>query len=130
MNIALWIVTGFLVFGFAAGGLALLLLSSAQYRKLGKNQHWVDDFPEAVLKGIGVIKICAAAGLILPVIFDTAIWLVPLAAMGLMMFMTGAAAVRVVRREWQYFAGDLLFIALAGFVAWGRAFGPESLISG
>ena len=34
--------------------------------------------------------------------------------------MTGAATVRIVRREWRYIPVDLFFLALAAFVAWGR----------
>ncbi|WP_229503308.1 DoxX family protein [Nesterenkonia sedimenti] len=65
----------------------------------------------------------------MPALIDTAIWLVPLAALGLMMFMTGAVAVRVVRREWGSVLGDMFFIAMAGFVAWGRAFSSEAFLA-
>lgn len=128
MNIALWAVAGFLCFGFFVGG-ALLFLGPARYRAMTKAWHWVDSFPTPVLMVIAVIKMAGGAGLVLPALFDFATWLVPLAALGLMMFMTGATAVRIVRREWGATIGDLVFIAMAGFVAWGRSFGPEAFIA-
>ena len=64
-------------------------------------------------------------GLILPAALDIAPVLVPLAALGLMMIMVGAAITRIRRHEFKFMVGDLVYLALAGFVAWGR-FGPES----
>lgn len=127
MNIALWIVTGFLALGFLTAGISLLVLPPQRYRALHESQHWVDDLPAPFLKFMGVLKVAAATGLVLPVVFDVALWLVPLAALGLMMFMTGAVTIRVVRREWTIAIADLAFIAMATFVAWGRAFGPEEV---
>lgn len=125
MNIALWIVTGFISVGFLAAGIGLLVLPPERYRALHASQHWVDNFPAPFLKFMGVLKVAAAVGLVLPVVFDVALWLVPLAALGLMMFMTGAVTIRVARREWGSVIGDLAFIAMATFVAWGRTFGPD-----
>lgn len=130
MEIALWIVTGFLALGFLAGGLALMMLPRERYRALGRNQHWVDMLDTGTLKAMAVIKLLAAGGLVLPTTLGVAEWLTPLAAVGLMMYMTGATAVRVVRREWGYAVGDVVFIALSGFTAWGWAFGPGQLLSG
>lgn len=127
MNIALWIVTGFLALGFLTAGISLLVLPPQRYRALHESQHWVDDLPAPFLKFMGVLKVAAATGLVLPVVFDVALWLVPLAALGLTMFMTGAVTIRVVRREWTIAIADLAFIAMATFVAWGRAFGPEEV---
>ncbi|WP_344744800.1 DoxX family protein [Nesterenkonia aethiopica] len=75
------------------------------------------------------LKLLAAAGLTLPTTLGISAWLAPLSALGLMMYMTGATAVRVVRREWGYALGDLTFIALSGFAAWGWAFGPGAQLS-
>lgn len=69
----------------------------------------------------------ASIGLILPAVVDVAPVLVAWAALGLMLIMTGAATVRIVRREWSYLLGDLGFFALAAFVAWG-GFGPEPFV--
>lgn len=120
MNTALWIITAVLALGFTAGGLALLALPRDRYRALGANQHWVDDFGDAHLKAIGAIKVTGGLGLILPAVTGVATVLSPLAACGLALFMSGAATTRFRRDEWGYMAGDVVFIAVLAFVAWGR----------
>lgn len=120
MNTALWIIAGILAAGFVAGGTALLTLPREKYRALGANQHWVDDFTDGHLKMIGTIKLIGALGLVLPAALGVAPVLVPLAACGLMLFMAGAATTRLRRSEWAYLAGDVVFIALFAFLAWGR----------
>jgi len=120
MNIALWIVTSLLCLGYGVGGLAMLLMSPTRFRNISSGQHYVDDLPRHTTKVIGVMKLLAVAGMLLPPLLGVATWLVPLAALGLMLLMTGAATVRIVRREWRAFLGDLVFLALAAFVAWGR----------
>lgn len=125
MNVALWIVTGVLSAAYFGGGVAILALSKEQFRAVHKNWHYVDEFSPGFLKVLGVIKLSAVAGLLLPPLFDVAPVLVPLAASGLVLLMTGAVTVRIVREEWSIAVGDLLFLGMAAFVAWGR-FGPES----
>ena len=51
--------------------------------------------------------------------------LVPLAATGLVALMAGAVITRIRRHERGPMLADLTYLALAGFVAWGR-FGPEA----
>lgn len=125
MNVALWIVTGLLSLAYFGGGVAILALSKDRFRAVHPNWHYVDEFEPWFLKVLGVIKLLAAAGLLLPPTFDVAPVLVPLAASGLVLLMTGAITVRIVRKEWGIALGDLLFLGMAAFVAWGR-FGPES----
>ena len=120
MNIILWIVTIFLAAGFLAGGLAMLLLSKERFRNAFEGWHYADDFPGGFLKAIGVMKVLAAAGLILPAVTGIATWLVPFAALGLVLLMTGATTTRIIRKEWGSAAGDLVFWSLAAFVAFGR----------
>jgi hypothetical protein len=120
MNTALWIVTALLSLGFGAGALGMLLMSPTRFRNISPAQHYVDDLPHHMCKVLGVIKLLAVAGLLLPPLVGVAPQLVPLAALGLMLLMTGAATIRIVRREWGPFLGDLAFFSLAAFVAWGR----------
>lgn len=120
MNTALWIIAGVVAAGFVAGGATLLLLPKEKYRALGSHQHWVDDFGGGQLKAIGTIKLIGAIGLVLPAAVGVAPRLVPIAACGLMLFMAGAATTRLRRSEWGYLAGDVAFIALFAFLAWGR----------
>jgi VIT1/CCC1 family predicted Fe2+/Mn2+ transporter len=120
VNTTLWIIAGIAAAAFAAGGATLLLLPKENYRALGANQHWVDDLSNGHLKAIGTIKLIGAIGLILPAAVGVAPLLVPIAACGLMLFMAGAATTRFRRGEWGYMAGDIVFIAVFAFLAWGR----------
>lgn len=120
MNTALWIIAGILATGFVIGGAALLLLPRERYRALGANQHWVDDFDNGHLKTIGTIKLIGAIGLVLPAAVGVAPLLGPIAACGLMLFMSGAATTRLRRNEWGYMAGDIAFITVFALLAWGR----------
>lgn len=103
----------------------MLVLSKEGFRSTGDGQHYVDMLQPDFIKAIGVAKLLAAGGLILPPVLDVLPGLVPFAALGLVLLMTGATTVRIVREEWRYAVGDLMFFTLAAFVAWGR-FGPQS----
>lgn len=127
MNIALWIAAGLLAVGFSAGGVAMLAMSKERFRAISPAQHYADDFDPGFIKALGALKVLASAGLILPAVLDVAPVLVPLAALGLVLIMTGAATARIMRREYRALLGDLGWFTLAAFVAWGR-FGPESFV--
>ncbi|MFF7871003.1 DoxX family protein [Streptomyces qaidamensis] len=77
------------------------------------------------LKAIGSVELLAAVGLILPAVLDIAPVLVPLAATGLVLLFACAVTMRLRRGEKATTADDLIYLALAAFIAWGR-FGPES----
>lgn len=120
MNTALWIVTVILCLAYGAGGVAMLVMSRERFRNISTGQHYVDDLPQHTLTVLGVMKLLAVAGMLLPALLGVATWLVPLAALGLVLLMTGAATIRMVRREWGAFMGDVAYLSLAAFVAWGR----------
>jgi len=120
VNTTLWIVASVLSVAYLVGGSAQLLMDRSAYRNLADSQHWVDDFGPGHLKAIGALKVTGALGLVLPGIVDVATVLVPLAACGLALVMAGAATTRFRRSEWTYLVGDVAFLALFAFVAWGR----------
>ena len=91
----------------------------------GTATRWVEDFSPGALKAIGALELLAAAGLILPATLDIAPVLVPLAATGAVLLLAGAVITRLRRGEKATIVPDLVYLALAAFVAWGR-FGPES----
>jgi len=124
MNLALWIVTGLLA--------AVLLVSTSKIfvprekiASVGHAAEWVLDFSPGALRAIGALEILAAAGLILPAVLDIAPGLVPVTATCVALLFTGAAIMRLRRGERATIVPDLVYLALAAFVAWGR-FGPES----
>jgi uncharacterized membrane protein YphA (DoxX/SURF4 family) len=122
MHIVLWIIAGVLAAVFLAAGLTKLIQPK---EKLAKSMGWVDDFSPGMVKTIGALEVLAAVGLILPAAVDLAPVLVPLAAAGLVLLMIGAAITHARRREPQMIAANLVLLALAAVVAWGR-FGPYS----
>jgi hypothetical protein len=125
VNTALWIVAGFLTAVYLLAGFGKLLTPREKLARLTHGAEWVLDFRAGTVKAIGAVEILGAIGLILPALLDIAPVLVPLAALGLALIMTGAVIVRIRRHELRYALLDLTYLALAAFVAVGR-FGPES----
>ena len=125
MNIALWIVAGLLAAVFLLAGANKLLIPREKLAK-APGGGWVLDFSAGFVKALGAVEILGAVGLILPALLDIAPVLVPLAALGLALIMTGAAVVTFRRQEFKHVLLNLTYLALLVFVAFGRFFGPES----
>lgn len=116
MNIALWIAAGLLAVAFLAAGLSKLVQPK---EKLAERTPYVEDFSAGAVKAIGALEVAGAIGLILPAITKIAPVLVPLAATGLALMMVGAIVVHLRRGE-KSIAVNIVLLALAVFVAWGR----------
>jgi hypothetical protein len=119
----LWIIAGVLAAAFLVGGVAKLVLPRKTLAASGFGV--LEDFSAGTVKAIGVLEVLAAAGLLLPAVFDTLPVLVPLAAVGVVLLMIGAIVAHLRRREAQVVVVNLTLLALAALVAWGR-FGPQS----
>ena len=122
MDVVLWIIAGLLALAFLGAGLTKL---AQPKEKLAQTMGWVEDFPPGVVKLIGALEVLAAVGVILPAAIDVVPVLVPLAAVGLIALMLGAAITHGRRRETPMIAVNLVLLALAAVVVWGR-FGPYS----
>jgi uncharacterized membrane protein len=125
MNRALWIVAGLLAVVYLASGVGKLIVPKERLAAFPA-AGWVDDFSAGAVKAIGALEVLAAVGLVLPAVLGIAPVLVPLAAAGLVLLMAGAVITRLRRHEVKPMVADLVYLALAAFVAWGRFFGPES----
>ena len=123
MNIALWIIAGLLAAAFLASG--AMKLFQPKEKLVASGAGFLEGFSPGSIQAIGALEILAAVGLILPAALGIAPVLVPLAALGLVMLMLGAVITRIRRHELKFMVADLVYLALAGFVAWGRL-GPES----
>lgn len=119
MHTTLWIITIIAAMAYAAGGTTMLVMSKDRYRSIGNTQHWVDEFGDGHLKVIATIKLLGAIGLVLPAATGIAPVLTPVAACGLALFMAGAATTRFRRSEWLYMAGDVVYLGVFVFLAWG-----------
>jgi uncharacterized membrane protein YphA (DoxX/SURF4 family) len=126
MNLALWIVASVLAVVFAGSGLMKQFVPKDKLAASG--QGWAQDYSQSNIRLIGLAEILGAIGLVLPAAVHIAPILVPIAAVGLVLVMVGAAVVHARRNEPMNVVVNLVLIALAVFVAWGR-FGPYSFAS-
>ena len=123
MNIVLWIIAGLLAFAFLAAG--AMKLAQPKEKLAASGMAWTETFSPGTVKLIGALEVLAALGLILPAALDIAPILVPLAALGLVLIMIGAAITHARRKENQMIGVNVVLLILAAIVAWGR-FGPYS----
>jgi uncharacterized membrane protein YphA (DoxX/SURF4 family) len=124
MNVVLWIVASLLAAVFLATGLMKIVQSKAQLAAVPMTR-WAEDFSPGAIKTMGTLQVAAVIGLTLPALVNIAPVFVPLAALGLVAMMIGAAIVHVRRNEPQLIVPNLVLIALTAVVAWTR-FGPYS----
>ncbi len=117
MDIGLWVVQSLLAVVFLMVGMAKLTKSKEE---LAARMDWVEDFSLGTIKFIGGVEVLAAIGLILPGLFGIAPILVPIAASGLVVTQIGAVIVHARRSELKMIIGNVVLMALALFVAWGR----------
>jgi hypothetical protein len=127
MDRTLWIVAGLLAVVYLFSGLVKLVVPKEKLATF-PGAGWVNDFSANAVRGIGALEILAALGLVLPAALGIAPFLVPLAAAGLVVLMAGAAITRARRHETKALVADLVYLALAAFVAWGRFFGPDAFL--
>jgi uncharacterized membrane protein len=123
VNVVLWIVQAVLALAFAFSGLSKL--TQPRQSLIDRGMAYVEDFPQPVIKLIGLLEVLGAIGLVVPAWTGIAPVLTPIAATGFMGLMVGAMITHLRRGEPKVlFANGLLFL-LAAFIAWGR-FGPYS----
>lgn len=123
MNVVLWIIAGLLAVAFLAAG--AMKLAQPKERLAASGMGWVDNFSPGTIKAIGALEVLAAIGLVLPPLLDVAPVLAPIAALGLVLMMLGAAITHGRRGETPMVVVNVVLGVLAAVVAWGR-FGPYS----
>jgi uncharacterized membrane protein YphA (DoxX/SURF4 family) len=116
MNIILWVLQ--VVFGlfFLFVGVMHFVLPPNLPAMMG----WMYELPSGLHGVSGILEILGGLGLILPGLFRTQTRLTPLAALGLVFVMIGAAVWHITRGELQNVVQNLVVAALLGFVAYGR----------
>ncbi|WP_422740225.1 DoxX family protein [Micromonospora sp. WMMD729] len=133
MNLPLWVIQILLAAVFAGAGLAKLTQPKDKLREM---MRWVDPVPPSQVKALGAVEVAAALGLVLPPLTGIATVLTPLAAVGLVIVMTGGILVHLRDRKRRDTAAErqreiqgaitcAVLLVLAAVVAWGR-FGPYS----
>ena len=122
MNIALWIVQGLVALVYLAAG-GLKIVRPREQLVASGNFDWMKDSSDARVKGVGLVEILGALGVILPWLTGIASVLTPIAAIGLAVVQIGALRVHLIRNERQPLPANLLLLLLAAFVAVGRFLG-------
>jgi uncharacterized membrane protein YphA (DoxX/SURF4 family) len=117
MNIALWIVQILLALAFLLAG---SMKVSQPIDKLKKSMAWTTHTTPGIVRLVGTLEILGALGLILPAVTHTLPWLTPVAAVGLVLTMIGAAFVHVRLKEFSKLGTPLILLLLALFIVYGR----------
>jgi hypothetical protein len=114
MNIVLWVLQVLLAAAFFAHGLLFLNPPADIVDQMNASlPRWFQLF-------LGVAELLAAVGLTLPGLTRIQPWLVPWAAVGIIIVMVSATVFHVVRGEMSSAVITLLLLAMATFVAYMR----------
>lgn len=116
VNIALWVAQVILAILFLGQG----VLKFVQPAGLPDTLAWVYDVTGPIAIVVGVAELAAVAGLILPGLLGIRTWLTPAAAAGLILVMLAAIAFHANRGETQQIVMNVVILAVAAFVAYGR----------
>jgi DoxX-like protein len=117
MNVILWILQVLLALLFIwAGGFKLVVPLSV----LAQPQPGMPALPGMFLKFIGLCELLGGFGLVLPGIFRTRQYLIPLAAAGLLIIMIGATVVVLMGGNVGLALSNVVIAAMVAFVAYGR----------
>ena len=117
MNAVLWLLQILLALAFLV--LGLLKVTRSRERLL-RVAGWVEDFPEGVVRAVGVLELLGAIGVVLPGILGVAGVLVPVAALGLAVLLVGAIVTHLLRGEQDELGLPVALIVAAAVVAAGR----------
>jgi hypothetical protein len=124
MNLTLWIVAGLLAAVMLFGSLAKLFVPKEKLAEAPAG-GWTGDASVGFVKTLGAVEILAAIGIVLPAVVDITPVMVPVTAVCWVLLMIGAMTTHLRRHESTAVVANVVYLAMAAFVAWGR-FGPES----
>ena len=114
MRIVLWVLQFLLAAAFLAHGWLLLAPPASLIEQMNASMApWFRIF-------LGYAEVLAAVGLTLPGITRVLPWLVPCAAVGIMIVMISATVFHLVRGELSSAAVTLILLVIASFVAYMR----------
>lgn len=112
-----WIIQIILALLFVMAG---ILKMTQPIEKLKQRMTYVESLSPASTRVIGALELAGGLGLILPMLTNILPWLTPLAALGLVLTMIGAALLHVVRKEYALIGLNVVLLGLAAFVLYAR----------
>ncbi|THF83484.1 DoxX family protein [Cohnella fermenti] len=115
MNIVLWIAQGLLAVGFLYSG-----WMKVQVERARASWPWAREVPQRLVIFIGLAELLGAVGTIVPQATGIAPTLTPIAAACLAAIALLGALLHIRRQEYKDIGINIVFLALAAFVALGR----------
>ena len=119
MDTIVWVVQILLALAFFMAGIMKL---TQPLDKLQERMRWVESInPRRLVRGIGVLEMLGALGLVLPAVTGILPALMPLAAAGLVLTMVDALGLHIRRGdEIARSVPSIVLLALAAFVVYGH----------
>lgn len=117
VDAALWLAQWLLFAGF---GWAAWMKIMTPIPALAAMWPWAGDLPEPAVRALGGIDLAGGAGLVLPILTGIRPRLTVAAALGCIALQLCAMIFHGSRGEWAALPVNLVFLAMAGFVYWGR----------
>ena len=118
MRIVLWIVQVLVALAFLGAGFSKLTMPIAE---LAPQMAFVNDIPVWLTRFIGASELLGGLGVLLPSLLRIQPRLTVLAAYGLALIMVLAAIFHATRGEFGDIVPNVVLLALAAFVAYGRS---------
>jgi putative oxidoreductase len=118
INITLWVAQVLLSAMFIMAGATKL---SQPAEALAQSLPWVTSTPIALVRFIGLSELLGGLGLILPALLRIKPFLTTWAAIGLAVVMLLAAIFHATRGEFSNIGINVVIMAIAAFIAWGRS---------
>lgn len=118
LNIALWI-TQILISASMLWAASMKLFQPID--KLAAMWPWTGQVAPAVVKLTGFIDILGGIGIILPSLLRIQPRLTVLSAIGIIVLMICASIFHISRGEASVIGVNIIFAAMAAFIAWGRS---------
>jgi len=117
MNLALWIATGVLAAVALTGGISKTFVPKEKLARV-HGGGWTAEHSAAFVRTLGILELLSVPGLLLSAAFAPA--LVPVTALCWVALMIGAMVTHGRRGEFSLVALNVVYLALAAFIAWGR----------
>jgi uncharacterized membrane protein YphA (DoxX/SURF4 family) len=115
--VVLWIAQVVLAAIFLMAG---IMKSTTPINELSQKLNWVSEDNKLLVRFIGICELLGAIGLILPSLLRIKPILTPIAALGFLTIMILAMLFHIVKGEYHVIPVNILFGAIALFIAWGR----------
>ena len=117
LRISLWVAQALLFFAFTSAGLVKLLTPIPQ---LAAMMPWAGEYSPAFVHVIALVDLAGGIGILLPALTRIMPRLTVLAALGCAVLQVFALIFHLSRGETEVLPLNILLLALAVFVLWGR----------